>query len=255
MSDAKNALKSEFDEAPAKKTGDKVLRPRDAATLIILDRSHSEPKVLLGKRRDDLAFMAGKYVFPGGRVDRADRTAAIARDLAPAEIEKLLVAMRGVPSPGRARALAAAAVREAFEEAGLVIGAPSDRKPSTVAASWKTFHETGFGPALDGLRLVARAITPPGRTRRFDTRFFSVDAAAITERRDIVDGELSGLEWLTVEDARQLDIPRITRVVLEDLAEQIAAGTFGQDQQAVPFYYSRNGSFKRDLIRRSSSAD
>ena len=254
MSDAKDALKSEVENG-AKKAGAKVLRPRDAATLIILDRSGAEPKVLLGKRRLDLAFMAGKYVFPGGRVDRADRTVAITRDMAPAEVEKLMVGMRGTPSPARARALGAAAIREAFEEAGLIIGARSDRKAATVAPAWKAFHEAGFGPALDGLRLIARAITPPGRTRRFDTRFFSVDAGAIAERRDTVDGELSGLEWLTLEDARQLDIPRITRVILEDLGELIASGTFGQDHAAVPFYYSRNGSFKRDLIRRPGAAE
>ncbi len=248
MSDAKDALKAEIENG-AKKADTKVLRPRDAATLIILDRSGTEPKVLLGKRRLDLAFMAGKYVFPGGRVDRADRAAAITREMAPAEIEKLLVGMRGTPSPARARALGAAAIREAFEEAGLIIGARSERKPTTVPPVWKAFHEAGYGPALDGLRLIARAITPPGRSRRFDTRFFSVDATAIAERRDTVDGELSALEWLTLDDARQLDIPRITRVVLEDLAEQIATGTFGQDHAAVPFYYSRNGSFKRDIIR------
>ena len=51
----------------------KTLKPRDAATLIIVDSSSGEPKVLLGRRRMDMVFMPGRYVFPGGRVDPADR--------------------------------------------------------------------------------------------------------------------------------------------------------------------------------------
>lgn len=253
MSDARDALKREVD-APGT-AGTKRLRPRDAATLIILERSGTVPRVLLGKRRADLAFMAGKYVFPGGRVDRTDHSVPVASELAPEETAKLLVAMRGIPSPARARALGAAAIREAFEEAGIVIGAPSTRNASAVSPAWQLFHQTGFGPALKPLRLIARAITPPGRSRRFDTRFFCVDAEAISRRCDISDGELSGLEWLTLDDARQLDIPRITRVILEDLGEHMAAGTLEKPDAPVPFYYQRNGSFKRDLIRGNSNLD
>ena len=84
------------DDTPAK--GAKLLRPRDAATLVIVDRAGGDPKVLMGKRRADLAFMAGKYVFPGGRVDRADKLVAVASALRPQESAKLQVAMRGSPS-------------------------------------------------------------------------------------------------------------------------------------------------------------
>ena len=101
-----------------------AIRPRDAATLIIVDHAAGAPRVLLGKRRMDMKFMPGKYVFPGGRVDRADRVVAAADELDPLEVEKLLLDMKGVPSKSRARALALAAVRETYEEAGLVIGEP-----------------------------------------------------------------------------------------------------------------------------------
>lgn len=225
-----------------------ALRPRDAATLVIVDRDGAVPRVLMGKRRDDLAFMAGKYVFPGGRLDRADWTVALGSDLRSHEIDKLMIGMRGTPSEGRARALAAAAVREAFEEAGIVIGAASDGA-QTSAPSWVPFFEKGFAPALQGLTFFARAITPPGRPRRFDTRFFCMDASGITERCGINDGELSGLDWLTLDAARELDLPRITRVVLEDLQEQLEAGTLDNGENPVPFYYMRGNSFKRDLIR------
>jgi 8-oxo-dGTP pyrophosphatase MutT (NUDIX family) len=251
--DPRNQLKAEVSSVAPK--GAKILRPRDAATLIILDQSGSAPRVLLGKRRMDLAFMAGKYVFPGGRVDRADRSVTVASELAPEETARLLEGMRGTPSPARARALAAAAVREAFEEAGLIIGTRGESRSATQSASWKQFYGAGYVPDLAPLRLIARAITPPGRTRRFDTRFFCVDAAAIAERRDISDGELSGLEWLTLDDARGLDIPRITRVVLEDLAEYISSATLTTPPAAVPFYFQRNGSFKRVLIRGEKPLD
>ncbi len=240
-----NDLKKEFGEPRA--AGAKFLRPKDAATLVIVDRTGNEPKILLGKRRADLAFMAGKYVFPGGRVDRTDKSVQAATDLRASEIAKLKVGMRGLPSAIRARALAAAAIREAYEEAGLIIGI---RTPAGKPApdGWKPFFATGYAPALSGITFFARAVTPPGRTRRFDTRFFCIDASAIVERQAINDGELSRLEWVTMEGARALDLPRITRVVLEDLSEQLANGSLDHGTNPVPYYYQRNGAFKRDLI-------
>lgn len=240
-----DALKEEFTEK--RNPGAKLLRPKDAATLVIIDRTGNEPKVLLGKRRDDLAFMAGKYVFPGGRVDRTDKTVATASDLRPSEIAKLKVAMRGLPSAVRARSLAAAAIREAYEEAGLIIGARSTHA-KTPPEGWKAFFAAGYAPALAGITFFARAVTPPGRPRRFDTRFFCIDSSAIVERQAINDGELSGLEWVTMEGARALDLPRITRVVLEDLSEQLDNGSLDHGTNPVPYYYHRNGAFKRDLI-------
>lgn len=231
----------------------KALKPRDAATLVILDRSGPSPRVLMGKRRDDLVFMAGKYVFPGGRVDPTDRQVPLAADLRPQESAKLLVQMRGTPSKIRARALGLAAIREAFEEAGLLIGS---RTPATagghVPPNWQNFVAREVVPSLERLTFFARAITPPGRPRRFDTRFFTIDATAITDRIGHNDGELSALDWLTLEEARALDIPRITRLVLEDLGEQLADGTLDTGTNPVPFYYQRGGSFKRDLIRADS---
>lgn len=229
----------------------KALKPRDAATLVILDRSGSNPRVLMGKRRDDLVFMAGKYVFPGGRVDPTDRQVPLAADLRPQEAAKLLVQMRGKPTKVRARSLALAAIREAFEEAGLLIGAKGQGN-GHVPPNWQSFVAREVIPALDRLTFFARAITPPGRPRRFDTRFFTIDAAAITERIGHNDGELSALDWLTLDEARSLDIPRITRLVLEDLGEQLADGTLDSGTNPVPFYYQRSGSFKRDLIRADS---
>jgi 8-oxo-dGTP pyrophosphatase MutT (NUDIX family) len=233
----------------------KLLRPRDAATLIIVDTASGEPRVLLGRRRADLAFMPGRYVFPGGRVDPADRQVAVEHDLAPGNIENLLVAMKGNRSPTRARALALAAVRETFEEAGILIGAPSGPASPPKAEAWQRFFAHGYRPALTQLTFFARAVTPPGRPRRYDTRFFCVAAEAIAHRVAAADGELSDLEWHSIEQARGLDLPNITRVVLEDLGERIAAGALQKSDVPVPFYHRRNGNFHRDLIGPDTQLD
>ena len=98
------------------------LRPRDAATLVIVDTARNEPRVLMGRRRADQVFLPGKYVFPGGRVDRGDGAVEAAHELKDGEIAKLLMDMKGRASVTRARALALAAVRETYEEAGIRVG-------------------------------------------------------------------------------------------------------------------------------------
>jgi 8-oxo-dGTP pyrophosphatase MutT (NUDIX family) len=229
-----------------------TLRPRDAATLIVVDQSSGEPRVLLGRRRPDMVFMPGRYVFPGGRVDLGDRHITVTQDLQAGNIDRLMVAMRGHPSAMRARALALAAVRETFEEAGLVIGKPFEAAAALPKSRiWQGFFSLGFRPALDQLTFFARAITPPGRPRRFDTRFFCVPGAAIVHRTAIADGELSDLEWHSIAQARALELPNITRVVLEDLGERLAAGAMQSPDLPVPFYHRRNGAFVRDLITSS----
>jgi 8-oxo-dGTP pyrophosphatase MutT (NUDIX family) len=225
-----------------------VLKPRDAATLIIVDRSQGVPRVLLGKRRMDMKFMPGKYVFPGGRVDRSDRLVSAHDDLKPKEITRLLFDMKGGPSELRARALAFAAIRETYEEAGLIIGAPAGSTKPPNDKSWQAFYDQGFAPSLSSLMFFARAITPPGRPRRFDTRFFCADAASIVYRGAPLQDELSDHVWMALEDARGLDLPPITRTILEDLGDRLALGPLDGTDARVPYYFFRNGSFKRELI-------
>lgn len=232
------------------------IRPVDAATLIIVDADAGEPRILMGQRRPDLAFMPGKYVFPGGRVDQTDKDIAVGADLAAGEVDKLLLDMKGHPSAPRARALAVAAVREAFEEAGLIIGCPDPAGACTApdGTDWIKFLATGFAPSLAPLTYFARAITPPGRPRRFDTRFFCCDISAVAHRVESIDGELSGLDWFTVEAMRALDLPSITRVIVEDLGDRLALGPLGPSDAAIPYYHQRHGTFKRELLRRAAPA-
>ena len=243
-----------FDSSAAADPAKRALRPRDAATLVVVDTSAPEPRVLMGRRRADLVFMPGKFVFPGGRVDTADRTVVCADGLPEIELEKLLVRMKGTPSADRARAIALAAVRETYEEAGILVGARAEpgseaRTGAAVRGSgaWQPFLAHGIVPCVAGLTLFARAITPPGRARRYDTRFFAMDARRIARRVPPPDAELQSLDWFTLDDARALDLPSITRAVIEDLADRVAAGL---DERAapVPFYYFLNGTFRRDLI-------
>jgi 8-oxo-dGTP pyrophosphatase MutT (NUDIX family) len=222
-------------------------RPRDASTLIIVDHATGTPRVLMGKRRMEQVFMPGKYVFPGGRADKDDKLVQSADELPAIELTKLLLDMKGTPSAARARGLALAAIRETFEEAGILVGHPITPAPQTTAAGWGDFLGHGFLPKLSDLTFFARAITPPGRPRRYDTRFFCCDVSAIAHRIDANDGELSGLHWLTIEDTRGIDLAPITRVVLEDLTDRLGSKATAADAP-VPYYHFKGGSFRRELL-------
>jgi 8-oxo-dGTP pyrophosphatase MutT (NUDIX family) len=222
------------------------MRPKDAATLILLDNTASTPKVLLGRRHARHAFLPGKFVFPGGRIDRADFAAPMAYPPNPQMEERLMRGMQP-PSAARARALAAAAIREAFEETGLLLG--KRQRNVTASGPWRAFAEAGVMPDFSCLRYVARAITPPGRPRRFDTRFFTADAQAIAHRiEDIVgpDTELIELVWMPLAQARELEMPTVTKVMLIELEARIAAGM--DHDLPVPFYRMLRKQFVREML-------
>lgn len=178
-------------------------RPKDAATLILVRRDGPGPRLLMGRRHTGHAFMPDKWVFPGGRLDRADFRARSASELRPEVAARL---QQGA-SASRARALAIAAVRETHEEAGLLLG---------------RIQNGAALPDLAALDYVARAITPPGRVRRFDARFFAGEAAALASpERTPGTGELEEIAWFTPEEARALDLPSITRFVVDELARRL----------------------------------
>lgn len=203
------------DLADAAHTGAR-LRPKDAATLILF-RGGSSPQVLMGRRAKGHVFMASKWVFPGGRLERTDFTAASANEPSP---EVLLRLQREVPA-ARARALTLAAVRETFEETGLMLAEPAP--VASVAGPWREFRQVGALPDLAALTYVGRAITPPGRSRRFDARFFMADAQALlTPEPTAGSGELDEIAWLPLEEAQALPLPAITRLILDEAAERRA---------------------------------
>jgi 8-oxo-dGTP pyrophosphatase MutT (NUDIX family) len=225
------------------------VRPRDAATLIVIDRSGKQPKVLMGRRHAGHKFMPGKFVFPGGRIEPADRTMVATGALAPV-VEARLMARVQRPSLQRARALALAAIRETYEETGLLIGTRDYGAPETaLAGPWADFARLGVYPDLESLHFVARAITPPRRPKRFDTRFFAVDAGHVAHRVEGMvtpDSELVELCWVELAEAATLDLPTITGVVLEELGRRIAGRM--TPHLPVPYYYERQGVFRRDEL-------
>jgi 8-oxo-dGTP pyrophosphatase MutT (NUDIX family) len=217
------------------------VRARDAGSLVIVDAGRGTPRILFGRRRPDLKFAPGKYVFPGGRVDAADTRLARSETLAEIEVRKLLVDMKRWPCRARARALALAAIRETFEETGLIIGTPglSGKGPG----AWQAFFDTGYRPDLSQLVMMARAITPKSSPRRFDARFFLVPAEAISHRVDERDHEFGDLVWATFAEARALELHSMTRAIVDDVEDLLAVDPAERARRPVPYYYDYQRTF------------
>ncbi len=221
------------------------MRPKDAATLIILRQDGPQPKFIMGKRHQNSKFMPGKFVFPGGRVDAGDSRVKPITDLHPLVAQSLISKMRKKPSPLRARALAMAAIRETFEEVGLIIGKPHNGTFNTRSRGWLPFSQTGFAPALDQMRLIARAITPPGRTRRFDARFFVIDAGQVSNLDSpcsIDNDELLECHWVGFDDITSLDLPWITQKILSVLRHSLKTpGSLDPGSPALFHHMTKSG--------------
>ncbi|GJL97197.1 MAG: NUDIX hydrolase [Hyphobacterium sp.] len=193
-----------------------ALRPKLAGTLILTRPSKRGAEILMGKRSAKHAFMPEQYVFPGGRVDRADHYAPLAGMI----VGDDLSSMRRALSDRAAHAAAAAAIRETAEEVGYLVGRAGTVKSRH--ANWHPFREAGIQPDASGLTLIARAITPPGRVRRFDAWFFHADAESTIAAKVQHNGdELHDVRWVTRDEAEKLPIPHITRFVLGELERRL----------------------------------
>lgn len=223
-------------------------RPRDAATLIVVDQTGPQPTVLMGRRHEGHVFMPGKFVFPGGRVDAGDSRISTPDCLDPRVEAKLLANMKGNATRRRAQALALAAIRETYEETGLLIATQAAGPLASRSPSWRPFVDRGLAPALSSLNFICRAITPPRRPRRYDTRFFCISADHIADRILSTDGELLDLHWLTFEDAYELDLPPITKVVLQELEGRLDQGILCGPGQDIPYYFMAKGVFQRTVL-------
>lgn len=211
-------------------------KPRDAASLLLIDRSGDRPRVLVGKRGKKHVFMPDLYVFPGGRRDAGDSRVALAVPLHPLVEEQLCRATSARFSTATARGLAVAAAREMLEEAAVSLTPPN----STAV----------FRPDVSQFRYIARAITPPGQSRRFDTRFFAcfvdevgADPAAVRDSE-----ELHDLRWLPISEPGLVTLPKITEVVLSELVQALAEDETLPFGRPVPFYSFSRGRRSRILI-------
>lgn len=170
---------------------------RTAASLILIKDDGQVRSFLMGRRGAKAAFMPGKLVFPGGRIEASDaRGANEARLICEADAARIAAALPDIAPP----ALPYAALRETQEETGL-----------------------SFTPAAP-MRLVVRAITPPGRTRRYDAWFFLADAACGgLEQTGDGDGELSEVNWVDEDALESEPLAMVTRFVLAQTRERLAA--------------------------------
>jgi len=207
---------------------------RDAATIILVrDAEGDNPQVLMGQRGSAAAFMPSKYVFPGGAVDGDDRLVRLEPRLP--EVEHLRLRADPVTAdPPSPEAMVAAAIRELWEEAGQMLGAPGIWG-GALPDDWADFARAGLRPRGDALQFVFRAVTPPGRTRRFDARFFLARAEALATDPDDFSRateELSHLHWIALSEARTLDLPFVTEVVLAEAEAVLRAGCI----DSVPYF-------------------
>lgn len=199
-------------DAPAR-----PVRPRDAASLIILRGRGAATEVLLGKRAPRSSFVPNFYVFPGGRLDTADRGVPATSELRP-DVQSRLE--RRWPAP-KARALATAALRETYEECGLVFGELADGQ---------------LRPNLAAIDYVARAITPPHSRIRFHARFFVAhdeDASGHVQGN----GELLELAWYRLDAALRLPLVDVTEFVLQEMQRRIE----GWSPPGTPLFGYRGG--------------
>jgi 8-oxo-dGTP pyrophosphatase MutT (NUDIX family) len=185
---------------------------RDAASVILIRDADTIPKVLMGKRGAGAAFMPDKFVFPGGALDLSDQSVPLVGTL-PSLCQDRLGEM--------AHGLAVAAIRELFEETGLTLGTASLWLDAPIG--WEDFASHGVQPDASALRYVFRAVTPPGLPRRFDARFFVVDARALAGDPDALagSGELSDLAWLDATRLDSYNLPWITREVLASVVKRL----------------------------------
>jgi len=204
---------------------------RNAATVIVLRDRATAPRILMGQRGAKAVFMPNKFVFPGGAVDAGDADIPLASTLP----ELCIGRLSEDADPTLAHALGVAAIRELWEETGLILGHPGTWS-GAVPPDWETFAATGHIPAAAALQFHFRALTPPGRPRRFDARFFLVDADDIASDLDDFEAasdELSHLQWVELSQARSFDMPFITEVVL---AEVEARTGDRNPPESVPFF-------------------
>ncbi len=204
-----------------------IVRPRDAASLILLRGEGPDLEVLAGRRPLHVRFMPGVYVFPGGAIDPPDRIAW--------SVETGAEAL----GPRLARS-ARAALRETWEEVGVLIGRQAALPPSpeltAAAAVDRAYRERGVSAAMDLLTYVGRAITPSHSFRRFNTRFFLGDGGDVFGE-PAASEELEDVRWHPVGSDMLASFRDVTRFML---ARAIALRRGAAEGQAPLFYWAKN---------------
>jgi 8-oxo-dGTP pyrophosphatase MutT (NUDIX family) len=186
-----------------------IAKPRDAATLILMrDAALAEPgiEILLVRRHTRSAFMPGAYVFPGGSIEAADYTRKAERICRGLSFQQAQDIIAGTHPPEKALAFFVAAIRETFEEAGILLAyreipdfvAFNEDEKMRFTKYRRQVRKNPFSFATiidkEGLRLAteklfyfAHWITPEISPIRFDTRFF---VAVAPSKQEAIEDEL-----------------------------------------------------------------
>ncbi|RKQ71752.1 NUDIX domain-containing protein [Litorimonas taeanensis] len=194
-------------------------RPRIASTIVLTIGDKTNPKILMGQRSKRHDFMPSVYVFPGGRVDRADSYAKYAGDLSP-RTERILEAAY---TPRKSRAIVLAAVRETWEETRLLLGKSVNEGVRNLNhPSYDAFRKAGLHPDISGIEVFGRAITPPHRHKRFDAWFFHKHLGDIQPPKIEDSAELLNVGWFTFDDIENLERQRATTMMLGVLKDYLS---------------------------------
>src|SRR5271165_947367 len=206
-------------------TRNPVVRPRDAASLILLRGEGEDLEVLAGRRPPHVKFMPGVHVFPGGAINPPDRVAW--------SLES------GTDALGlRLARCARAALRETWEEVGVLVGRPSGPllAPPATRQIERAYRESGLVAAFELLTYVGRAITPSHSNRRFNTRFFLSDGANVFGE-PAASEELEDVRWYPVGRHPLESFRDVTRFML---ARAIALRSGTAIGEAPLFYWAKN---------------
>jgi 8-oxo-dGTP pyrophosphatase MutT (NUDIX family) len=221
----------------------KAVRPRDAATLIVVRQESKQPKILMGKRAASHKFMPNKFVFPGGRLDVVDQRLVVPKSLNAPVMKRLRKETTARVTDNKLRGLALAAIRETYEETGLIIGRQTGKTLSSSNQIWQSYFDHGVEPPLEKMDFICRAVTPTHRSRRFDTRFFMVYDEFIhtdPESMEKASGELLDLHWLTLNEAHKLDLPVITRSVVDIVEKRMQLDRAAQIKAPAPYFHMKH---------------
>lgn len=213
------------------------VRPRHAASLVLLKGDPDGPEVLLGRRPMASRFMPGVYVFPGGSLERGDHAVASTLDLRP-DVETRLARHGG---PRRARALAWTAIRETWEETGVMVGKTGTFEPTRTTPATQAFRDAGMIPSPARLDYIVRAVTPTHSPIRFDTRFFLADGVNVGGTL-IETKELEDIGWYPLAKVLgQLKIMGVTQFVLEEAWRSWRNSSPEQAERTTPVLTRRRG--------------
>ena len=238
-------LPSEYRHAAARAS-----KPKDAATLIVV-RQRRTAEILMGRRAASHKFMPNKFVFPGGKLDIADQRLNLNSSLSPETLNRLRKFTQANTSDKKITGLALAAIRETFEETGLVVGRRVHGKMRSKNSSWQAYFDHEVEPALDAIEFIARAITPTYRVRRFNTRFFMVSEESTFINQNSLDkqsGELEQVRWIPLSEIRELDLPGVTRWVLDEVEKRLMASTKSAPSMPTPFVQFVRGTTLEKLL-------